>query len=70
MIDKIRPKAIARLEYNDDGKDSRYVIRYYCPRCNRDIAGYKSDTACDYCGTFYDWGKHAPQIKVTRTVEW
>ena len=31
---------------------------------------YKAETACDNCGTFYDWGNQEPKIVVTRIVEW
>lgn len=30
----------------------------------------KKNTACDRCGTFYDWGGKEPRIKRTESVEW
>lgn len=70
MIEKIRPNASVELSYGNDGRDGKYYIEYRCPKCNQIIRWYKSDTACDKCGTFYDWGSEEPSIEITRTVRW
>lgn len=70
MMEKIRPKAEVRLDFGNDGRDEHYYIKYSCPTCGQIILGYRSETACDRCGTFYDWGVREPKIKVTRMVEW
>ena len=46
------------------------MIKYYCPTCGRSIRGYKSDNACDNCGTFYDWGDNEPKIVVIKSIKW
>lgn len=69
-IKKIRPKASIQWSYGDDGRDGRYYIEYRCPVCSRRINSYRSDNACDQCGTFYDWGKREPTIEITRSVKW
>jgi len=70
-INKIRPLASVAYSYGNDGRDGCYYIRFQCPTCKRTIGrGYKSETACDKCGTFYDWGKSSPVIKLVRTIEW
>ena len=70
MSEKNRPKAEVRYDYGCDGRDSRYYIAYFCPTCGKGISGYKNSNACDRCGTFYDWGRTEPSIKVARTVDW
>ena len=70
MVEKKRPKAEVYLNYGNDGRDAHYDIEYRCPKCNKKINYYKAETACDNCGTFYDWGNQEPKIVVTRTVEW
>lgn len=70
MIEKIRPKAEVRLDFGIDGRDQHYYIQYSCPVCGQNIWGYRSKTACDRCGTFYDWGNREPKIVVSRSVEW
>lgn len=70
MVEKIKPCAVISKYYDEDGRTSWYAIDYYCPTCGRQIRSYKSDNACDKCGTFYDWGKREPEIKITRSVEW
>lgn len=71
MINKIRPLSEVDLSFGNDGRDCKWVIRYYCPTCKRRIfGGYKADNACDNCGTFYDWGKREPRIKEIRLVDW
>ena len=64
-IQKIRP--IARAKYSDgnDGRDWHYYVAYYCPTCQKPIFHY--ETACDKCGTFFDWSKKA-HIKITYTA--
>ena len=70
MIEKIRPVARISESYGDDGRAPRSVsIDYYCPTCGRYIGSWKKDTACDKCGTFYDWGSKEPRIKRTESVE-
>ncbi len=69
-VTKIRPKTRIEHKYNEDGWKDWYEIEYYCPTCSRNIRGYKSDNACDECGTFYDWGKFKPEIVEIRTVRW
>lgn len=67
----VRPIADVRYDCGTDGRDGGYYIEYKCPGCGKVIGyTYKSETACNKCGTFYDWGKKEPVIKVTRTVEW
>lgn len=71
MVTKIRPYATAEWTDGNDGYDGHYYISYRCPTCHRVIGrSYKSETACDECGTFYDWGDKEPRIVVTRSVEW
>ena len=69
MVNKIRPEADVWIDYGMDGV-LNYYIKYSCPTCGQIILGYRSETACDRCGTFYDWGVREPKIKVIRTVEW
>ena len=70
MVTKIRPKAYIEYSYGNDGRDGKYYIEYCCPTCGRKIRYYKSEIACDQCGTFYDWGTKEPKIIITRSVEW
>lgn len=70
MIEKIRPVATVKWSDGNDGWDGSYYIEYRCPKCGRLIYGYRRDTACDECGTFYDWGEREPSIKVIREVDW
>ena len=70
MIEKIRPVATVKWSDGNDGRDGRYYIEYRCPKCGKLIHGYHRDTACDECGTFYDWGNREPSIKVIREVDW
>ncbi len=71
MIEKIRPIAKIRESYGDDGRAPRNTyIEYYCPTCGRFIGSWKNDTACDKCGTFYDWGNKKPKIKMIESIEW
>lgn len=70
MVDKIRPEAKIRLDYGVDGRNPYYYIEYSCPTCGRLIGKYRSATACDRCGTFYDWRDYEPRIVVTRHIEW
>ena len=69
MIVKIRPNARVYLNQGTDGRDAFYDIEYRCPKCHKIINYYKAETACDKCGTFYDWSGN-PHIVTTRTVEW
>lgn len=70
MISKIKPSTKIVKKYNEDGWRSWYAIDYFCPTCGRHIGRYKSDNACDQCGTFYDWGTHEPKIETTQVVVW
>lgn len=70
VVNKIRPTAEVRLDFGMDGRDQHYYIHYSCPVCGQNIWGYRSKTACDRCGTFYDWGNREPRIVVSRSVEW
>lgn len=70
MVEKIRPRAMISEAHNDDGWKTWDTIKYYCPTCGRSIRGYKSDNACDNCGTFYDWGDSEPKIVVIKSIKW
>ncbi len=70
MVNKLRPRAMIRECHDADGRSTWREIYYFCPLCDRAISGYKEETACDICGTFYDWGVREPRIKTTYTVEW
>ena len=70
MIERIRPRTVINEHFDMEFRNSFYAIDYYCPTCGKPIAFYKSDNACDKCGTFFDWGEHKPEIKITRTVAW
>jgi len=67
---KIRPKAELYHSDGNDGWDAYDDIRYRCPTCNRLIGVYKSETACDKCGTFYDWGDRPARIVITKSIQW
>lgn len=66
-IIKVMPKADAFHSFGDDGRDSHWMINYYCPNCNKPIN--KGDIACDKCGTFFDWSKTA-HVKMIPTIVW
>lgn len=55
--------------YNDDGWKSWKEIQYSCPTCGRKLKGYKCDTACDQCGTFYAWPENKPRIVTTHSIQ-
>lgn len=67
-VKKLRPRTEIHEYLDMEFKLSSYGIDYYCPICEKRIPSYKSDIACDKCGTFFDWGEHEPTI--TRTVVW
>lgn len=69
-IIKIRPQISAEYTDGIDGRDAHWYVEYSCPKCGRVIRWYKSDTACDKCGTFYDWGEHPPKLITTVRAEW
>lgn len=70
-IRKFRPNAEVEYSNGNDGRDGHYYIAFYCPNCGREInQGYKSETACNRCGTFYDWGTSRPTIEIIREVRW
>jgi hypothetical protein len=68
MVTKIKPKASIAFTEGMDGRDSHYYIIYHCPTCNRLISFYRSNDACDECGTFYDWGSREPYIKMKPVI--
>ena len=70
MIRKERPIATVEYNYGNDGRDGHYYIAYKCPCCLRYIPWHKYETACDRCGTFYDWGRSEPHIEIKRSVKW
>ena len=70
MVTKIRPIASVEHSEGNDGRDAHDFIAYYCPTCNRSISYYRSDTACDQCGTFYDWGESKPYINYNPEIIW
>lgn len=71
MVEKIRPEISVAFSHGNDGRDAYDYVMYSCPKCYRTIVGgYKSETACDRCGTFYDWGDHPARIKTIQTAEW
>ena len=69
-IKKVKPTASIEYSYGNDGRDAHHYIAYRCPTCGISIPWYKYATACDKCGTFYDWGKKEPTIEITRSVKW
>lgn len=69
MIEKIRPTAKVVEKMNDDGWRTWHEAEYHCPTCGRKIRGYMEETACDECGTFYDWSKKAEVEKVYQ-IKW
>ena len=69
MVEKIRPNAIIVTESNDDGWRTWKAVEYHCPTCNHKIRGYMKETACDQCGTFYDWSKEA-KIETIYQIKW
>lgn len=64
---KILPKAEAKWDYGMDGRDPQRIIIFFCPKCGKRIR--EKETACDECGTFFDWSKR-PIIKEILAVEW
>ena len=66
-INKVRPTACIRHSEGNDGWDARDYISYQCPTCNKRIG--TDDIACDNCGTFFDWSKHA-RIEIEKVVVW
>lgn len=69
-IKKVRPEIKALRDYGEDGRDSHWYIQYKCPTCGRIIRNYRADTACDQCGTFYDWGNRPPKLVYSVTAQW
>ena len=67
MVDKIRPDATYDWSEGNDGRDSTYKIKYFCPKCYKSL--YEGEIACDKCGTFFDWSKKA-YIRMKPTIEW
>ena len=67
MVDKIRPNAMKYWNDGNDGRDGRWDIQYYCPKCCKTLR--ENDIACDTCGTFFDWSKKA-KIKIIYDIEW
>ncbi len=70
-IQKIRPVAKIVSCTDEDGFSIWDEIAYQCPICGKLIKhGYQGETACDACGTFYDWGNSKPTIEIAKTVKW
>lgn len=69
-IEKIRPKVELYYNNGNDGRDGHDSIRYRCQRCNRIIRDYRAETACDQCGTFYDWGLGPAHIIYRPEIVW
>lgn len=71
MVEKVRPIATIHESYGEDGRGPKNeTVEFYCPTCGRYIGSWKKDTACDKCGTFYDWGNKEPSIKTIKSIEW
>lgn len=70
MMKKIKPKATVKYREGYDRSPGRHYIAYSCPTCGRSIGRYGKETACDECGTFYDWGNKEPEIIETYSVKW
>ena len=70
MIKKIRPMAKLAQRSDSDGWHSLWDIDYFCPVCHRKIRDYKSDVACDECGTFYDWRSSSPEVITKNELVW
>jgi hypothetical protein len=66
-IKKVRALAEKRYSSGNDGRDSRWVVDYYCPNCRKAIR--KGDIACDRCGLFFDWKKTA-SIRMNPEIVW
>ena len=70
-MSKVKPKISVVRNEGMDGKEIRYEVEYRCPGCGRILYhGYKSETACCECGTFYDWGDSPAKVIVIRKAEW
>lgn len=80
MVEKVRPRCETGWTEGNDGRDAHSTFEFYCPTCGRHIFTtqtcwldlrmvYSLPTACDECGTFFDWSK-SPRIKTTSWVEW
>lgn len=67
MVEKIRPNAKAEWTDGNDGRDGHYYVEYSCPKCHRRI--FTDEMACDNCGTFFDWSKHA-RLQVEYSAVW
>jgi len=67
MMKKVRPNAEVKYSSGNDGRDEYYYIQYCCPVCGKNIS--KHETACDLCGTFFDWSKVAT-IEIVRNIVW
>lgn len=66
-VKKIRPKASIVTENN--GYENLYRIKFGCPKCNKQISD--NDTACDKCGTFFNWNKKAKiEVETIRRIVW
>lgn len=71
LIEKVRPEAELAIYHGSDGRDYQEYISYSCPKCYKPIhRGYRSETACDKCGTFFDWGDYPPRIVTTKSIQW
>lgn len=68
MVNKIQPEVRVEWSNGNDGRDGGYILRYYCPNCHKWIRN-EDTVACDECGTFFDWSKHA-HIIMQPTIVW
>ena len=70
MIDKLRPYPYIFDASNDGREYDSKEIYFNCPKCRKPIGFYKSKTACDNCGTFFDWGDTQPKIQSINKIIW
>ena len=68
---KISPIPKIVKHSNEDGRKIWDALEYFCPTCGKLISlGYRSESACNKCGTFYDWKDHRPKIEIVKTIKW
>ena len=55
MVEKVRPKTSIEYSFGNDGRSyEHYYIQCRCGGCLKHINSYKSENACEFCGTFRD----------------
>ena len=70
MVQKVKPKCYIDERYIDDERRTlKKYIEYRCAGCNRIIPGYRSENACEYCGTFHDWDAAPTKIVTNYSME-